>query len=79
MIKWFILEIQTDADGNAAFLPPVLKETENAAWSAYYSTLSFAIMSSVFSHTVMLCTTDGRVLDSKNYVHYTPAPEVVTE
>ena len=73
MIKYFIQEIQTDKDGNASFLPPALKETENEAWSAYYSTLSFAIMSTVFSHTVMLCTTDGRTLDSKNYVHQ---PEV---
>ena len=75
MIKWFIQEIQTDREGNAAFLQPVLKESETEAWSAYYSTLSFAIISAVFSHTVMLCTTDGRVLDSKNYVHMTEAGE----
>lgn len=69
MIKWFIQEIQTDKGGNTAFVNPVLKDTEEDAWSKYYLTLSYAIKSAVYCHTVMLCTTDGRVLDSKNYVH----------
>lgn len=69
MIKFIIFEMQTDKNGNVAFVPPVQKETEAEAWSAFYLTLSSAIVSTVFSHTVMLCTADGQVLDSKNYVH----------
>ena len=69
MTKYIIFEMQTDKDGNVAFLPPVQKATENEAWSAFYLTIASAIMSNVFSHTVMLCTNDGQVLDTRNYVH----------
>ena len=69
MINYVIFEMQTDADGNTAFVPPVLKPDEADAWSAYYLTLSDAVKSSVYCHTVMLCTTDGRTIDSKCYMH----------
>lgn len=69
MTTYVIFEMQTDAEGHVLFVTPVQKATEEDAWSAYYLTLSYAIKSTVFSHTVMLCTNDGRVLDAKNYVH----------
>lgn len=69
MTTYIIFEIQTDAEGVASFVPPVTKTTEDDAWSAFYLTLSYAIKSTIFSHTVMLCTNDGRVLDTRNYVH----------
>ena len=69
MTTYIIFEMQTDAEGNTIFVPPVTKDTEDDAWSAFYLTLSYAIKSPVFSHTVMLCTNDGRVLDTRNYVH----------
>lgn len=69
MTTYVIYEMQTGADGVVLFVPPVQFTSETEAWSAFYLTLSYAIKSTVFSHTVMLCTNDGRVLDSKNYVH----------
>ena len=69
MISFVIIEMQTDEAGATAFTPPVCESDEAEAWSKYYITLSYAIRSSVYSHTVMLLTTDGRLVDSKNYVH----------
>lgn len=69
MTKYIIFEMQTDKNGNVAFVPPEQKESEPEAWSAFYLKLSSAILSSVFSHTIMLCTNDGQVLDTRNYVH----------
>lgn len=69
MTKYIIFEMQTDKNGNVAFTPTVQKETEAEAWSAFYQMLSYAILSNVFSHTIMLCTNDGQVLDTRNYVH----------
>ena len=69
MINFCIFEIQTDKENNSTFLAPVTFDNEDSAWSAYYSKLSFAIMSNVYIHTVMLCTIDGRLIDSKCYMH----------
>lgn len=69
MTTYIIFEMQTDAEGVTIFVPPAQFTSEVDAWSAFYLTISYAIKSAVFSHTVMLCTNDGRVLDSKNYVH----------
>lgn len=71
-IVYTIYEIQTDADGNVAHLPPVDKQSENEAWAAYYLTLSYAVNSTVFLHTVMLCTNDGRKIDEQHYYHPVP-------
>ena len=69
MNTWIIFEIQTDRDGVVSHLPPVNKAEENEAWSAYYSKLSFAAVSSVYIHTVMLCTVDGKLIQSRSFMH----------
>ena len=69
MINYVIFEMQTDKDGKTALVPPEFICDETEAWSAFFYAVSFAIKSKVYCHTVMLCTTDGRVLDSRNYVH----------
>lgn len=69
MTTYVIFEMQTDAEGNVLFVTPVQFTSEVDAWSAFFLTISYAIKSTVPSHTVMLCTNDGRVLDSRNYVH----------
>ena len=76
MISWVIFEMQTDRDGNTAFVSPVNEKDEAEAWSKYYLTLSYAVKSLVYCHTVMICTTDGRTLESKCYMHgINPEPE----
>lgn len=69
MIPFIIFEIQTDINNTVANLPPVVKENENEAWSEYYYKLSFAAKSSVYIHTVMLCTIDGRLIQGKSFMH----------
>ena len=69
MTTYVIFEMQTDAEGHVLFVTPVQLTSEVDAWSAFFLTLSYAIKSNVPSHTVMLCTNDGRILDSRNYVH----------
>ena len=69
MTTYVIFEMQTDAQGNVVFVTPAQFDNETDAWSAFFLTLSYAIKSTIFSHTVMLCTNDGRVLDTRNYVH----------
>lgn len=69
MITFVIFEMQTDREGTTAHLPPINYTDEAEAWSAYYLKLSFAIKSEVYMHTVMLCTADGRMIDSKCYMH----------
>ena len=78
MISWVIIEMQTDRDGNTAFVKPVNEKDEAEAWSKYYLTLSYAVKSSVYCHTVMICTTDGRTHDSQCYMHgiNNPEPEI---
>ena len=69
MNTWIIFEIQTDRDGKVAHLPPVNKADENEAWGAYYSKLASAAISSVYIHTVMLCTVDGKLIQSRSFMH----------
>lgn len=69
MIPFIIFEIQTDINNEVVNLPPVVKEDENEAWSEYYYKLSFAAKSSVYIHTVMLCTIDGRLIQGKSFMH----------
>lgn len=64
-----VFEMQTDEEGKTAHLPPVDCNEENEAWSAFYSKLSFAAVSSVYIHTVMLCTIDGRLVESRSFMH----------
>lgn len=69
MIPFTIFEIQTDASGNVAHLPPVNRTDENEALSEYYLKLAYAAKSTVYIHTVMLCTIDGRLIQSRSFMH----------
>ena len=69
MIPFTIFEIQTDTSGNVLHLPPVTRTDENEAWSEYYLKLAYAAKSTVYIHTVMLCTIDGRLIQSRSFMH----------
>lgn len=76
---YIIQEIQT-TNGVAALLPAVTKNDKNEADSAYFSTLSFAAVSSVNVHTVIMYDEHGNVLRRDFYEHFPePEPEVQTE
>ena len=84
--KYVVQEMQYDGT-NMAMLPPVLKDTRNEADSAFYSILSFAAVSDVKRHTVIMYTDQGFLIMAKSYDHGlepisepepadpTPAPE----
>ena len=65
---YIIQEIQT-TNGVAALLPAVTKNDKNEADSAYFSTLSFAAVSSINVHTVLMYDEHGNVLRREYYEH----------
>lgn len=71
-MKYLIIEAQTDANNQTAFLMDQ-REDRNEADSVYYNKLSSAAISSVPLHTVYLLTADGEKIDSKHYTHEVPA------
>lgn len=76
MIPFIIYEAQTSDDYTVAFIPPVSTADENEAWSVYYSKLASAAISTVYLHTVFLCTADGRLIQSRSFMHgQVPPPE----
>lgn len=72
---YIIQEIQT-TNGVTALLPAVTKNDKNEADSAYFSTLSFAAVSSINVHTVIMYDEHGNVLRRDFYEHF---PEHVGE
>ena len=73
---YIIQEIQTDAQGNVAMLPAVIKATQNEAESEYHIKLGYAAISNVAVHAVTMYANDGFPLMHGGYRH-TPAVEVV--
>jgi len=69
MLGYVIYEMQTDAEGETAHLPPINETDENEALAVFCEKKAAAIRSSVYMHTVMLCTTDGRIKDSTCQMH----------
>ena len=74
---YIIQEMQTNAEGVVAFLPPVQKATRLEAESEYHIKAGYAAISSVPVHTVMCYTEEGfEVLPPVVYKHSVqPAPE----
>lgn len=70
-MKYIILEAQTDANNQTAFLTDQ-KEDRNEADSVYYLKLSSAAISAVPLHMVSLMTSEGQLIDSKYYRHDVP-------
>lgn len=68
-MKYIINEMQTNAEGQTAFVPPAQEDDRNQAESVYYTRLAAAAISSVPIHTVTLETNEGFQLDRKCYMH----------
>ena len=76
--KFIVQEIQTDANGNVALLPPVVKATRNEGESEYHIKLGYAAISEVAIHAVIMYNQDGIPYMYGSYVHNaepTPEPE----
>ena len=71
---YIVYEVQTDSEGHSAHLPPVDKTDVNEAWGVFYQKLASAATSSVPVHAVFLLTADGRMIQSKTFMHKEEVP-----
>lgn len=78
---YIIQEMQSDGNGNVAFVPPVVRATRNEADSEYHLKAGYAAISAVPIHTVMCYTEEGiQVLPPVVYKHITAlAPDETDE
>lgn len=67
-MKYLVIEIQTDADGNVATLI-TQKDDLNEATSVFYSVLSAAAVSSVPLHAAVLMMNNGAVVKREMFDH----------
>ena len=63
-----ILEMQTN-DGVTAVVPAVVKETRELAEQEYHTKLSFAAVSTVEIHTVVMLNAEGAKIKGECYKH----------
>ena len=77
-MKYLIVEAQTNAQNQTAFLTDQ-KEDRNEADSVYYTKLASAAISSVPLHMVALMTYNGQLIDSMAYAHNIPEEEGAQE
>ena len=71
---YYILEIQTNADETSGIL--TYSETDkNRALSKYHELLMYAAISNVYIHTVMIVTSEGRVVSVDSFKHTTKPQE----
>lgn len=71
---YIVIELQTDNEGHTANIVTT-KELENEAYSAFYSIMAAACLSTVRYHTAMVVDPVGRVLKRDCAEHIPPEPE----
>ena len=76
MKNYYVIEIQTNADGTCGNIVTGY-EDRTAAESAYLTTRAACAVSAVLIHTVVWMDKQGNVIEKKSYVH--PAPEQAAE
>ena len=69
---YIVIEMQTSA--STAVLTTAYSDI-NIAQQAFYSTCSFAVVSSIPVHTVMLVSETGRVIKCECFSHRVEAPQ----
>lgn len=62
MANYIIQEIQTNENNVTSLLPSEVRTNYNDAASLFYQKCGFAVISSVFSHTVVVYTDEGYVV-----------------
>lgn len=65
---FIVLELQA-TENDVAIVPPVKYQTRAEAEQAYHQALSFAAVSTVHVHSVLLMTGEGQVERSESYKH----------
>lgn len=67
-MTYIVMEMQTNS-GVTAIVPPVAFTDRNAAEASFHSILSYAAVSAVEEHAVVMITSDGRVVRNEVYRH----------
>ena len=62
MANFIVQEIQVDANGTAALLPPEVRTSLAEASSLFYQKCGYAVVSSVPVHTIVTYTDEGLVV-----------------
>ena len=74
---YYIIEIQEQQDGTGTIVTPIkTSENTNDAFSKYHGTLTFAAISNVYRHTVMILDGSGQYLARETYTHVPVEPEL---
>ena len=72
---YIVLEVQKNLDGTGAIVTPIpVYNTLPEAESCWHSKLSFACISSVPIHTIILMDDDANTIRRETYLHQ-PKPE----
>lgn len=78
MKNYYVIEIQTNADGTCGNIVTGY-EDRTAAESAYLTTRAACAVSAVLIHTVLWIDKQGNTIEKKSYVHPAPEPEQAAE
>ena len=78
MKNYYVIEIQTNADGTCGNIVTGY-EDRTAAESAYLTTRAACAVSAVLIHTVVWMDKQGNTIEKKSYVHPAPEPEQAAE
>ena len=66
---YIIIEIQKMNSGVVAIVPPTSYSDRNVAEQAYHQTLSYAAVSSVDVHSVVMLSDTGETIKRETYYH----------
>ena len=77
-MRYYVIEIQTNADGTAGNFVWGFATKEEAE-AKYYAVLNAACTSSIMVHTAVMLTREGVTLEHKAFIHPQPAPEPEAE
>lgn len=69
MTNYIIIEIQHNANGTTAIIPPVAFEDRNAAEAKYHTVLAAAAVSDVFDHVCTMLDRKGVTIKSEHFPH----------
>ncbi len=72
---FIVLEIQESAFGATPAVLTFISETKNEALSKWHEILKFAAVSTLYRHTAIVLTTEGKTLARESYVHVTEESE----
>ena len=67
---YIILEIQEATPGATPATLTFVAETKEEAFSKWHEVLMYAAISTIYRHTAIIMTTDGKYLACEHYDHF---------